>query len=130
MTHLRTPSKRRTMGVRRLPKHERNEPCGQATDSWLVCLEFESSTTENTSLLKGLMQDIYGDSQTPSIGVVWKLGKQEPAQVSSSSLDYGSKLRSPSPKAPVYLNRAMLIFTHSLTLDNGIVYEWAQLASE
>ncbi|GFT19276.1 uncharacterized protein TNCV_303781 [Trichonephila clavipes] len=34
------------------------------------------------------------------------------AQVSSTSLDQGSKLRGPSPKA---LNSATLIFTHSLT---------------
>ncbi|GFV87971.1 hypothetical protein TNCV_782511 [Trichonephila clavipes] len=38
-----------------------------------------------------------------------------PAQVSSTSLDHGSKLRGPSPKALVQLNSATLIFTHSLT---------------
>ncbi|GFX28968.1 hypothetical protein TNCV_3030111 [Trichonephila clavipes] len=35
------------------------------------------------------------------VGVVWELGEGLPAQVSSSSLDHGSKLRDPSPKALV-----------------------------
>ncbi|GFV51526.1 hypothetical protein TNCV_2908291 [Trichonephila clavipes] len=35
----------------------------------------------------------------PLVCVVWKLGEVVPAQVSSSSLDRGSKLRGPSPKA-------------------------------
>ncbi|GFV80208.1 hypothetical protein TNCV_1477701 [Trichonephila clavipes] len=38
-----------------------------------------------------------------------------PAQVSSTSLDCGSKLRGPLPKALVQLNSATLIFTHLLT---------------
>ncbi|GFW26814.1 uncharacterized protein TNCV_1403041 [Trichonephila clavipes] len=46
-------------------------------------------------------------------GVV--VGEGVPAQVSSTSLDHGSKLRGPSPKALVQLNSATLIFTHSLT---------------
>ncbi|GFX93922.1 hypothetical protein TNCV_3412851 [Trichonephila clavipes] len=33
----------------------------------------------------------------PPVGVVWKLGEGVPSQVSSSSLDYGSKLRGLSP---------------------------------
>ncbi|GFX40881.1 uncharacterized protein TNCV_3761021 [Trichonephila clavipes] len=37
------------------------------------------------------------------------------AQVWSTSLDHGSKLRGPSPKALMQLNSATLIFTHSLT---------------
>ncbi|GFV93510.1 uncharacterized protein TNCV_1988241 [Trichonephila clavipes] len=44
-------------------------------------------------------------------GVVGRRGL--PAQVSSTSLDHGSKLRGPSPKALVYLRSATLIFTHS-----------------
>ncbi|GFV82587.1 DUF1758 domain-containing protein [Trichonephila clavipes] len=39
-----------------------------------------------------------------------------PAQVSSTSLDHGSKLRGPSSKALVQLNSVTLIFTHSLEL--------------
>ncbi|GFU50145.1 uncharacterized protein TNCV_640571 [Trichonephila clavipes] len=45
-------------------------------------------------------------------GVVVRRGVS--AQVSSTSLDHGSKLRGPSPKAFVSLNSATLIFTHSL----------------
>ncbi|GFU55157.1 hypothetical protein TNCV_426611 [Trichonephila clavipes] len=37
----------------------------------------------------------------PPIGVMWQLGEEVPAQVSFSSLDLGSKLRGPSPKALV-----------------------------
>ncbi|GFV78583.1 uncharacterized protein TNCV_1888891 [Trichonephila clavipes] len=44
-------------------------------------------------------------------GVVVRRGV--PAQMSSSSLDYGSKLRGSSPKALVSLNSATLIFFHS-----------------
>ncbi|GFU42634.1 hypothetical protein TNCV_1545081 [Trichonephila clavipes] len=36
-----------------------------------------------------------------------------PAQVSSTSLDHGPKLRVPSPKALVYLNSATLLFNQS-----------------
>ncbi|GFU37215.1 hypothetical protein TNCV_4272191 [Trichonephila clavipes] len=44
--------------------------------------------------------------------VVWKFGKVVPAQVSSSSLDRGLKLRSPSPIAFVLLNE-----THYLCFE-------------
>ncbi|GFV85088.1 uncharacterized protein TNCV_3320261 [Trichonephila clavipes] len=44
-------------------------------------------------------------------GVVFR--RVVPAQVSSTSLDHGSKLRGPSPKALVKLNSAMLIFNQS-----------------
>ncbi|GFV41461.1 uncharacterized protein TNCV_5016181 [Trichonephila clavipes] len=44
-------------------------------------------------------------------GVVVRRGGV-PAQVSSTSLDHGSKLRGPLPKALVQLNSATLIFTH------------------
>ncbi|GFX00192.1 hypothetical protein TNCV_296811 [Trichonephila clavipes] len=37
-----------------------------------------------------------------------------PAQMSSTSLDYGSKLRGPSPKALVLLNSATLISNQSI----------------
>ncbi|GFX49104.1 hypothetical protein TNCV_3077221 [Trichonephila clavipes] len=50
----------------------------------------------------------------PPISVVWKLEEGVPAQVSSTSLDHGSKLRDPSPKALEYLNSATLKFTQSL----------------
>ncbi|GFW77199.1 hypothetical protein TNCV_2726291 [Trichonephila clavipes] len=38
-------------------------------------------------------------SKRPPVFVVWKLGERVPAQVLSSSLDHGAKLRDPSPKA-------------------------------
>ncbi|GFV93442.1 hypothetical protein TNCV_1987571 [Trichonephila clavipes] len=38
--------------------------------------------------------------------------KEIPAQVSSTSLDHGSRLRDPLPKALVWLNSVTLIFTH------------------
>ncbi|GFT19722.1 hypothetical protein TNCV_1594411 [Trichonephila clavipes] len=41
-----------------------------------------------------------------------------PAQM-STSLDHGSKLHGPSPKALVQLNSGTLIFTHSLTRTLG-----------
>ncbi|GFV00036.1 uncharacterized protein TNCV_4057091 [Trichonephila clavipes] len=40
-------------------------------------------------------------AEMSSRGVVWWLGEGVPAQVSSTSLDHGSKLRGPSPKALV-----------------------------
>ncbi|GFU52947.1 uncharacterized protein TNCV_1142411 [Trichonephila clavipes] len=40
-------------------------------------------------------------AETSSRGVVWYLGEGMPAQVSSTSLDHGSKLRGTSPKALV-----------------------------
>ncbi|GFW70233.1 uncharacterized protein TNCV_3337511 [Trichonephila clavipes] len=40
-------------------------------------------------------------AQSPPVGVVWLLGEGVRAQVSSSSLDHGLKLRSPSPKTLV-----------------------------
>ncbi|GFV84466.1 uncharacterized protein TNCV_5007281 [Trichonephila clavipes] len=40
-------------------------------------------------------------AQTSSHGIGWQLGEEVPAQVPSTSLDYGSKLRGSSPKALV-----------------------------
>ncbi|GFY19341.1 hypothetical protein TNCV_4127281 [Trichonephila clavipes] len=42
-----------------------------------------------------------------------------PAQVSSTSLDHGSKLCGPSPKALVQLNSVTLIFTHFMIANKG-----------
>ncbi|GFV01462.1 hypothetical protein TNCV_2960561 [Trichonephila clavipes] len=47
--------------------------------------------------------------------LVSQLGEGVPTQMSSTSLDHGSKLRGHSPKALVWLNSVMLIFTQSLT---------------
>ncbi|GFT75079.1 hypothetical protein TNCV_2244591 [Trichonephila clavipes] len=43
-----------------------------------------------------------------SVDMVWKLGEDVPAQVSSSSLDRGSKLRGSSPVAFVLCNKESL----------------------
>ncbi|GFX85285.1 hypothetical protein TNCV_2675601 [Trichonephila clavipes] len=58
----------------------------------------------------------------PPVGVMWKLGERRDiyrARVSSSPLNHGSILQSPSPKALEKLNSEMLIFTHSLTPLRG-----------
>ncbi|GFW93083.1 hypothetical protein TNCV_3888241 [Trichonephila clavipes] len=60
----------------------------KVVDSWLAYHEFEPSNTEYPPRREGA------------------------AQVSSSSLYYGSKLRGPSPEALMQLNNATLIFTH------------------
>ncbi|GFS98744.1 uncharacterized protein TNCV_2591891 [Trichonephila clavipes] len=54
----------------------------------------------------------------PPVGVAWKLGEGVPAQVSPTSLDHGSKLRGPSPKALVLLNSATLIFNQSILFND------------
>ncbi|GFX28878.1 hypothetical protein TNCV_4251171 [Trichonephila clavipes] len=38
-------------------------------------------------------------AESPPVGVVWWLGDGVLAQMSSTSLDHGSQLRAPSPKA-------------------------------
>ncbi|GFW13022.1 hypothetical protein TNCV_3329541 [Trichonephila clavipes] len=59
-----------------------------------------------THRVEGLMHVTYVEAQTSSVDVVWELGV--PPQMSSSSSDYGSKLRGSS----LNLNRATFIFTH------------------
>ncbi|GFT29138.1 hypothetical protein TNCV_3587491 [Trichonephila clavipes] len=62
-------------------------------DSWLACHEFEPSTTEDPPG-KGYRCTLNMSRFKRSlVGVLGKLGEEMPAQVSSSSLDYGSKLR-------------------------------------
>ncbi|GFY34614.1 RNase H domain-containing protein [Trichonephila clavipes] len=46
------------------------------------------------------------------VGMMWKLGEGVSSQVSSTSLDHGSKLRGPSPKPVESLNREKRL-THS-----------------
>ncbi|GFT63688.1 hypothetical protein TNCV_871141 [Trichonephila clavipes] len=69
----------------------------KVTDSWAACHEFESSTPENLPC-KGVMhvKSVEAEKSSRWWGVkVWRWGV--PAQVSSSSLDHGSKLRDLSP---------------------------------
>ncbi|GFV22320.1 hypothetical protein TNCV_3923801 [Trichonephila clavipes] len=70
-------------------------------NSWLACHEFEPSTTENPPCWEAMHVKTV-ESSNVLLLVRWKLGERgEPSQMSSSSLDHGSKLRSPSPKALV-----------------------------
>ncbi|GFW32721.1 hypothetical protein TNCV_3679691 [Trichonephila clavipes] len=52
----------------------------------------------------------------PPVGVVVRRGV--PAQMSTTSLDHGSKLRGPSPKALAQLNDVTLIFNQSINQLN------------
>ncbi|GFX60031.1 hypothetical protein TNCV_4557121 [Trichonephila clavipes] len=69
--------------------------------SLLACHEFEPSTTENPPY-RGAMhvKSIESSNVLPLVWCKsWERGASSAAQVSSSSLDHGSKLRGPSPKA-------------------------------
>ncbi|GFW11701.1 hypothetical protein TNCV_43361 [Trichonephila clavipes] len=57
-----------------------------------------STVSQNTCRV-GVMHVKSVEAQTPYPGVVWKLGEGVPAQMSSSSLDHGSKLSCSSPRA-------------------------------
>ncbi|GFX64693.1 hypothetical protein TNCV_4681691 [Trichonephila clavipes] len=60
----------------------------------LSCFEFESGATVDPPMhIKSF------EAQSTSVGVVWKFAEVMLAQVSSTSLDHGSKLRGPLPKA-------------------------------
>ncbi|GFT84034.1 hypothetical protein TNCV_1149321 [Trichonephila clavipes] len=83
----------------------------KVTDSWLVCHEFEPSTVQDSSCRGMPMHVEYGEARMSSYwcGVEVRRGGV-PAQVSSSPLDHGSKLRVLSPKVLVWLNSVTLIF--------------------
>ncbi|GFU82605.1 hypothetical protein TNCV_2306491 [Trichonephila clavipes] len=72
---------------------------GQGIGSWLACHEFESTTLKTRRIRERCTINLSRD-QTSSR---WCGSKERrvPAQVSSSSLDHGSILRSPSSKALV-----------------------------
>ncbi|GFW88117.1 hypothetical protein TNCV_217891 [Trichonephila clavipes] len=59
--------------------------------------------------------------QTEACGRGSRVERGVPAQVSSTSLDHGSKLRGPSPKALVLLNSATLIFNQSINQTEASV---------
>ncbi|GFV74327.1 hypothetical protein TNCV_5127701 [Trichonephila clavipes] len=68
-------------------------------DSWPTCHEFKPSTAEDPPY-RGTMHVKSIEAQTYSLwSSVEVRRKRVPAQVSSSSLDLGLKLRGPSPKA-------------------------------
>ncbi|GFT46920.1 hypothetical protein TNCV_1720371 [Trichonephila clavipes] len=71
----------------------------QSIGSWLACHEFEPSTTKDPPC-KGAML-IKSVVSSNVLSLVWLFGEGMPAHMSFSSLDHGSKLRGPSPKALV-----------------------------
>ncbi|GFT23171.1 hypothetical protein TNCV_1858891 [Trichonephila clavipes] len=65
----------------------------KVTDSWQACHDFEPSTAEDLPC-KGEMH-VKSVESSNALPLVWRVA----AQVSSSSLDHGSKLQAPFPKA-------------------------------
>ncbi|GFS71310.1 hypothetical protein TNCV_5050551 [Trichonephila clavipes] len=59
------------------------------TDLWLACHELEPNAAEDPPCRGGSCAEAH---KRPPIDLVWKLLDGVPAQKSSSSLDYGSKL--------------------------------------
>ncbi|GFX40937.1 hypothetical protein TNCV_2216361 [Trichonephila clavipes] len=74
---------------------------GQVVGPWLACDEFKSSTPKDPPC-RGVMHITSAESSNV-LPLVWCVSSERglPAQVSSSSLDHGSKLRGPSPKTLV-----------------------------
>ncbi|GFV45566.1 hypothetical protein TNCV_4240901 [Trichonephila clavipes] len=68
-------------------------------DSWLACYECEPRTAEDSPYKGGRCRLNLSKLKRPLVGVVWKLERELPAQMSSSSLYRGSKLRGPFLKA-------------------------------
>ncbi|GFU78512.1 hypothetical protein TNCV_2301241 [Trichonephila clavipes] len=73
----------------------------KVTDSWAACHEFKTKVVPLKSHRVGAMHIKFVEAHTSSRlnGVEAKRGRKFPAQVVSSSLDHGSELRGPSPKA-------------------------------
>ncbi|GFV24395.1 hypothetical protein TNCV_2005781 [Trichonephila clavipes] len=71
----------------RKPEVSRSSLVVKVTDSWAACHEFEPSTSEDLRV---------GERCTLNL---WKLEGGVTAQVCPLSLDHGTKLRGPSPKA-------------------------------
>ncbi|GFV38771.1 hypothetical protein TNCV_4763781 [Trichonephila clavipes] len=81
----------------------------EVTNSWQACHEFKPSTTEEPQYKGEMYVLICREHKLPPISVVIRRGV--PAQLSSLSLDHGSKLRRSSPKVLVQLS----IRTHERT---------------
>ncbi|GFV86010.1 hypothetical protein TNCV_203901 [Trichonephila clavipes] len=76
----------------------RHPPIGVVSNRGWSCHDFEPSITKDPPCGAAICREL----KRPPNGVVWELGDGVPAQVSSStSLDHGSTLRGPSPKALV-----------------------------
>ncbi|GFX41472.1 hypothetical protein TNCV_3490121 [Trichonephila clavipes] len=70
----------------------------KVTDLWPACHEIEPSTPEDPPCKEGRCTLNMLRLKHPPVGVVWKLGEEVPAQVSSLSLDHDPNLRGMSPK--------------------------------
>ncbi|GFT17299.1 uncharacterized protein TNCV_4806151 [Trichonephila clavipes] len=87
--------------------YETSGDCGslvvKVTDSRMACHEFEPGTAEDP-LYKGDRCTLMSKLKCTPVGVVWKLGEGVTVHVLSTSLDHGSKLLDPSPKALAPVN--------------------------
>ncbi|GFU54911.1 hypothetical protein TNCV_1464191 [Trichonephila clavipes] len=108
--------------------HVAGVPGGQGIQLWLACLEFDPSATKDPPCRAAMHPDGHGyelvssvralvtqkfsveeelmhvkhvEVKSPHVAVMWKFGRGVIAQVSSSSLNRGSKLRSRSSVATV-----------------------------
>ncbi|GFU63980.1 hypothetical protein TNCV_245581 [Trichonephila clavipes] len=81
-------------------------------DPWPTCYEFELVQLK-TYHVERLIHVKSIKDQCPPVGILRKFEEGMPTQVSSSSLDHGSKLRGPSPIALVLLPSAALVCTHA-----------------
>ncbi|GFT62119.1 hypothetical protein TNCV_3812701 [Trichonephila clavipes] len=81
----------RTVLTVRMPK---------VSDRGLPCHKFEPSTTKDPPCKAAMHNLLRAETSSRWCGVVVRRGGV-PAQVSSTSLDHGSKLRGPSPKTLV-----------------------------
>ncbi|GFV97867.1 hypothetical protein TNCV_2021821 [Trichonephila clavipes] len=71
----------------------------KVTNSWSAFNEFELSAAGDTPWRGTMHIKSLESLKVPPVGVVWYLVEGLPAQVSSTTLDHGSKLRCSSPKA-------------------------------
>ncbi|GFV45029.1 hypothetical protein TNCV_907761 [Trichonephila clavipes] len=62
------------------------------TNTWPASREFRGFVQLKICRVKGSKHVKFLEAQSPHVSVVWKSGEGVPAQVSSSSLDRGSKL--------------------------------------
>ncbi|GFT60891.1 hypothetical protein TNCV_3616121 [Trichonephila clavipes] len=69
------------------------------TGSWPSCHEFETGAAEDPLYRGGRCKLNLLRLKRLLVGVVWKLGEKVPDQMSSTSLNHGSKLRASSPKS-------------------------------
>ncbi|GFT41769.1 hypothetical protein TNCV_4708241 [Trichonephila clavipes] len=74
-------------------------PSGQGIGSWQACHDFEPSTTKDPPCREAMHVKSVKSSNVLPLMWCGSWEREVPFQVSSSSLDHGSKRRGPSPKA-------------------------------